>query len=146
MWDLCQTKRHWGRFLPSTSVSPANHSTNCSTLVIIYLSPGVGTTGQIVAQSHPTSRNKQKLNTKSGAYIQTFTWKQGKLDLPKYLTQAKIQINQIITKNKNKLHGLSPRVNYTDRATAACRRSDCQLLRMVSGQRDGSLRPYFSVF
>jgi hypothetical protein len=30
------------------------------------------------------------------------------------------------TKRKN-LHGLSPRVNYTDRATAACRRSDCQL-------------------
>jgi hypothetical protein len=26
------------------------------------------------------------------------------------------------------LHGLSPRANYTDRATAACRRSDCQLL------------------
>jgi hypothetical protein len=30
----------------------------------------------------------------------------------------------------NKLHGLSPRVNYTNRATAACRRSDCQLLRI----------------
>jgi hypothetical protein len=31
---------------------------------------------------------------------------------------------------KKKLHGLSPRVKYeyTDRATAACRRSDCQLL------------------
>jgi hypothetical protein len=31
---------------------------------------------------------------------------------------------------KKKLHGLSPRTNYeyTDRATAACRRSDCQLL------------------
>jgi hypothetical protein len=28
-----------------------------------------------------------------------------------------------------KLHGLSPRANYTDRATAGCRRSDCQLLR-----------------
>jgi hypothetical protein len=27
-------------------------------------------------------------------------------------------------------HGLSLRVNYTDRATAACRRSDCQLLRI----------------
>jgi hypothetical protein len=27
----------------------------------------------------------------------------------------------------NKLHSLSPRANYTDRATAACRRSDCQL-------------------
>jgi hypothetical protein len=26
-----------------------------------------------------------------------------------------------------KLHGLSQRANYTDRATAACRRSDCQL-------------------
>jgi hypothetical protein len=31
----------------------------------------------------------------------------------------------------------------TDRATAACRRSDCQLLRIngARGQRDGSLRP-----
>jgi hypothetical protein len=29
-----------------------------------------------------------------------------------------------------KLHGLSQRANYTDRATAACRRSDCQLLRI----------------
>jgi hypothetical protein len=28
---------------------------------------------------------------------------------------------------KKKLHGLSPRANYTDRATVACRRSDCQL-------------------
>jgi hypothetical protein len=31
---------------------------------------------------------------------------------------------------KKKLHGLSPRANYTDRATAACRRSDFQLLRI----------------
>jgi hypothetical protein len=30
---------------------------------------------------------------------------------------------------KLKLHGLSPRANYTDRVTAACRRSGCQLLR-----------------
>jgi hypothetical protein len=29
-----------------------------------------------------------------------------------------------------KLHGLNPRANYTDRATAACRQSDCQLLRL----------------
>jgi hypothetical protein len=28
---------------------------------------------------------------------------------------------------KKKLHGLSPRANYTDRATAACQQSDCQL-------------------
>jgi hypothetical protein len=31
---------------------------------------------------------------------------------------------------KLKIHGLSLRANYTDRATAACRRSDCQLLRV----------------
>jgi hypothetical protein len=30
----------------------------------------------------------------------------------------------------NKLHGLSPRANYTDRATAASRRSGCQHLRI----------------
>jgi hypothetical protein len=33
-------------------------------------------------------------------------------------------------KLKTKLHGWSPRANYTDRATAACRRSDCQLVRI----------------
>jgi hypothetical protein len=43
---------------------------------------------------------------------------------------------QIIVQNMKlkfslkKLHGLSPRANYTDRATAACRRSDFQLLRI----------------
>jgi hypothetical protein len=31
---------------------------------------------------------------------------------------------------EKKLHGLSPRANYTDRATAVCRRSNCQLLRI----------------
>jgi hypothetical protein len=31
---------------------------------------------------------------------------------------------------KKKLHGLSPWANYTDRATAACRRSYCQLLKI----------------
>jgi hypothetical protein len=32
--------------------------------------------------------------------------------------------------DQKNLHGLSPRANYTDRATTACRRSDCQLLRI----------------
>jgi hypothetical protein len=47
-------------------------------------------------------------------------------------------------RREKKLHVLSPRANYTDRATASCWRSDCQLLRMkvLRGQRDGSLRPY----
>jgi hypothetical protein len=35
-----------------------------------------------------------------------------------------------IKKLKTKLHGLSPRANYTDRAAATCRRSECQLLRI----------------
>jgi hypothetical protein len=33
-------------------------------------------------------------------------------------------------KTKTKLHGLRLRANYTDRATASYRRSDCQLLRI----------------
>jgi hypothetical protein len=37
---------------------------------------------------------------------------------------------EVSAKLKTKLHGLSPRANYTDRATAACQRSDCQLLRI----------------
>jgi hypothetical protein len=36
----------------------------------------------------------------------------------------------VVQKLGKKLQGLSPRANYTDRATAACRRSDCQLLRI----------------
>jgi hypothetical protein len=39
-------------------------------------------------------------------------------------------VRSILKLKKTKLHGLSPRANYTDRATAACRRSDCQLLRI----------------
>jgi hypothetical protein len=34
MWGLWWTKRHCGRFSPSTSVSPANHSTNFSIIII----------------------------------------------------------------------------------------------------------------
>jgi hypothetical protein len=35
MWGLWWTKRHWDRFSPSTSVSPANHhSTNFFIIII----------------------------------------------------------------------------------------------------------------
>jgi hypothetical protein len=50
--------------------------------------------------------------------------------------QYSINTNEIKTEiekqrhKKNKLQGLSPRTNYTDRATAACRQSDCHLLRI----------------
>jgi hypothetical protein len=36
-WDLWWTEWRWGRFSPTTSISPANsHSTDCSIVIIIY--------------------------------------------------------------------------------------------------------------
>jgi hypothetical protein len=52
-----------------------------------------------------------------------------------------VQMERLI----KKLRGLSRRANYTDRATAAWRRSECQFFcgqRVPRGQRDGSLRSY----
>jgi hypothetical protein len=46
------------------------------------------------------------------------------------ISQNKEVVLRVIVKRKLKLYCLSPRANYTDRATAACRRSDCQLLRI----------------
>jgi hypothetical protein len=40
------------------------------------------------------------------------------------------EARKICVVNKKKLHGLNPLANYTDRATTACRLSDCQLLRI----------------
>jgi hypothetical protein len=37
MWDSWWIKSHWGRFSPSTSASLANHSTDCSTIIIIII-------------------------------------------------------------------------------------------------------------
>jgi hypothetical protein len=42
---------------------------------------------------------------------------------------------------KTKLRGVSPQANYTDRATAACRRSQCQLLRIVCVARSAQRIP-----
>jgi hypothetical protein len=36
MWDLWWTKWYCGWFSPNISVSPANHFTYCSTLIIIH--------------------------------------------------------------------------------------------------------------
>jgi hypothetical protein len=46
------------------------------------------------------------------------------------MKEARIKRSCFCRPISNELHGLSPRVNYTDRATAASRRSDCQLLRI----------------
>jgi hypothetical protein len=43
-----------------------------------------------------------------------------------YKAEEKLYLG-VKTKKKTKLHGLSPLANYTDRVTALCRRSDCQL-------------------
>jgi hypothetical protein len=45
-------------------------------------------------------------------------------------SENKSSARNLYYKQANKLRGLSPRANYTDRATAACRRSECQLLRI----------------
>jgi hypothetical protein len=49
-------------------------------------------------------------------------------------TLSYIQLSSCLTpfhlKTKTKLHGLSQRANYTNRVNAACRRSDCQLVRI----------------
>jgi hypothetical protein len=40
-------------------------------------------------------------------------------------------VKSMSLRNKEtKLHGLSSQANYADRVTAACRRSDCQLLQI----------------
>jgi hypothetical protein len=50
--------------------------------------------------------------------------------LPKRSTCPANLILLDLKKLKTKLHGLNPRANYTDRATAAFRRSDCQIVRI----------------
>jgi hypothetical protein len=48
-----------------------------------------------------------------------------------FTASGKIVLQTNKQNRTNKLHGLSPRANYTDRATADCRRNDCQLLRII---------------
>jgi hypothetical protein len=45
MWGLWWIKRQWGRFSPSTSVSPANHhSANFSIIVVVIITTTTTTT------------------------------------------------------------------------------------------------------
>jgi hypothetical protein len=52
------------------------------------------------------------------------------------------ELPNIYLKKIKKLHGLSPRANYTDRATAASRRSNCQLLRIKGAHVVSVTGPY----
>jgi hypothetical protein len=59
---------------------------------------------------------------------QVLRWQQEPKQPYRFCTRNIIFSSRAITKKK--LHGLSPRANYTDRATAVCRRSDCKLVRI----------------
>jgi hypothetical protein len=56
----------------------------------------------------------------------------------------KMGLQKKVLSPNEKLRGLSPRANYTDRATAACRRVSANFYgeRVPRGQSDGFLRPY----
>jgi hypothetical protein len=77
MWDLWWTKWYWGRFSPSTSVSPANpYSTNCSIIIIIrgwYNRPTVADVPSGLSLTPPREM-KKKVIEESGdiAYTSTF--------------------------------------------------------------------------
>jgi hypothetical protein len=79
------------------------HILNCATAPILFASEK--------SHTHAKARTKNKTLT-YGSWI----------------VFGKLTVAQLF--NKKKLHGLSPRANYIDRETAACRRSDCQLLRI----------------
>jgi hypothetical protein len=58
--DVCMTKPHCGRFCPSTSASPAKHSTDCSTLIIIrgwYNRPNSGLSS--ISTSPPPQKKRR---------------------------------------------------------------------------------------
>jgi hypothetical protein len=59
-------------------------------------------------------------------------------DATDQLTDQIVLHSSDTTKQKQKLHDLSSRANYTDRATAACRRRDCQLFFSDTGEKNGN--------
>jgi hypothetical protein len=62
MWDLWWTKWRWGRFTPSTSVSPANlHFTNFSTITITYHPELVHYASGGHSTQSPTAQIKKKI-------------------------------------------------------------------------------------
>jgi hypothetical protein len=77
-----------------------------------------------VFQSSPTFYRSMRRSRLSRPSPTNNTHKQSIVKCLLYAAYYTLHIKQ------NKLHGLSPQANYTDRVTAACRRSDCQLLRL----------------
>jgi hypothetical protein len=64
MWDLWWKERYWGRLYSRTSISPANHSTDCSTLIIIrewYNRPVLASEIVDSVPLHPPPPKKRKV-------------------------------------------------------------------------------------
>jgi hypothetical protein len=75
-----------------------------------------------------------------GSLNMNSTWQHGKMNRRKHNNN---------NNNNNKLRGFSPRSNYTDRVTAACRRSSCQRFAdrgVLHSQRGRSPTAVISVF
>jgi hypothetical protein len=73
------------------------------------------------------------------------TFHPSSIDFPTTLeNMRRAAANKHRTFSGYQIRGMSPRVNYTDRATVACRPSWYQICgqRVSRGQRDGSLRAY----
>jgi hypothetical protein len=82
MWGLRWTKRHWGRFSPSTSVFLANHSTNFSIIIITRCwhnrSMGGRSAERIQLDSTPFYTKKNSVEMKNDGSVlplpHTFSW------------------------------------------------------------------------
>jgi hypothetical protein len=109
----------------------------CLTLILIYIpyarSNGMTLQNKDFIASNVFKENKlcykssdcyvnllnRMTNTGHGEYVRIRQW---------WIPLATFKgLNHTVFEIKKKLHGLNPRANYTDRATAAWRRSDCQL-------------------
>jgi hypothetical protein len=97
-----------------------------------------------------TNENKLQIETMEFEKVQSFKYLCWTVNQNSETEEVKenMQGIRLYIKTKTKLHGLSPRANYTDRATAACRRSDCQLLRIEGAMWSACWipTPVFSVF
>jgi hypothetical protein len=126
--DHKQTARASGLFT-------RGHNTTTTILTNILLYYNDGRIGASLTSIIPTAPSI--LRTQEPVPRQ---WRCGSTKVPSSLSTppqpAMTYVNKLTclslqpTKKKTKLHGLSLRANYTDRATAACRQSDCQLVRI----------------
>jgi hypothetical protein len=102
-----------------------------------YLKPNSGFRSISLTREswHHTNRKQQETTLRYSSSTQhSINWKQQRGWLEHCATSRKVAglITDEATEinKKTKFRGLSPRANYTDRATEVCRRSKCRLLRI----------------